>query len=375
MTSVTDIRNITDLADVPDYSDGKFLKSTVSGTEWATVSGGTSEVQSFLDLVDTPDSYDVGKFLISTASGIEFSGVSISGTSITQTFLDLTDTPDTYEGYVGKYLTVTSYGIGFNAAPLSIISENLTLYITVSGSDITGDGLTVETAWETPHRALNFLGNYWISSTSVVTIQAGDGAFTLTTPMEIKHPCGNLIQLAGTNVYTKTMTSVQSSSGSATAYSIIINLDSVTDVAVNDYVIIHTASGGTNPQRILGCHKVTNVDTGNNRITITSNNFVGVPSGAVAATVVVFKTMFFGSDCVVLSIPASERFGDINKCVFVAGSGQKAVKIYGNLMLNSSKFGISSVGEDAIRIFSTGTLSITNSSGVGVFAFSGAINE
>ncbi len=58
------------LTDTPSgYDDGKYLRSTPSGTEWATVSGGVS---TFLALSDTPGGYDNGKLLRSTAVGIEF---------------------------------------------------------------------------------------------------------------------------------------------------------------------------------------------------------------------------------------------------------------------------------------------------------------
>jgi len=67
------------LSDTPSsYDDGKYLKSTISGTEWATISGG-SGAQTFLELTDTPDYYSsstisgsVGNFLVATNSGIDY---------------------------------------------------------------------------------------------------------------------------------------------------------------------------------------------------------------------------------------------------------------------------------------------------------------
>ena len=66
---------LIELTDVPTYYDeGKYLRATASGTEWATVSGGSSEVQSFLDLTDTPTTFSgaEGRYLYTTSSGIEF---------------------------------------------------------------------------------------------------------------------------------------------------------------------------------------------------------------------------------------------------------------------------------------------------------------
>jgi hypothetical protein len=72
---------LSGLADTPSgYDDGKYLRSTSSGTEWATVSGtggGSSDVQTFLDLTDTPTTYSGadGKYLRVTSSGVEFADV------------------------------------------------------------------------------------------------------------------------------------------------------------------------------------------------------------------------------------------------------------------------------------------------------------
>ena len=87
------------------YEEGKYLRSTSSGTEWATISGGgTSNVQSFLDLEDTPSSYDTGKYLRSTSSGIEFvslDGLTLSGTTIgKQWFNDAADVPADQVSYL-----------------------------------------------------------------------------------------------------------------------------------------------------------------------------------------------------------------------------------------------------------------------------------
>lgn len=91
------------------------------------------------------------------------------------------------------------------------------------------------------------------------------------------------------------MSSVVSSSGSAGNYSIVIQLDSVTNIAVNDYIVMLSVSGGTTPRHMLGCHKVTAVDTGNSRITVTSKNLIGVPSGAVTGTITVLKSIFYST--------------------------------------------------------------------------------
>jgi len=73
------IFEFTELIDTPStYSgtEGLFAKSTGSGIEFEEVvfsgTGGTSNVQTFLDLEDTPDVYSEGKFIKATSSGLEW---------------------------------------------------------------------------------------------------------------------------------------------------------------------------------------------------------------------------------------------------------------------------------------------------------------
>jgi hypothetical protein len=252
------------------------------------------------------------------------------------------------------------------------IVENTTLYVTLSGSDATGNG-TSDYPWATPHHALNYLKDKWINSDVTVTIKAGDGTFTFSEALQPTHPCGDRIELSGTNTYTKTMSSVQSSSGSEGAYSVIINLDSVTNISIGDYCIIHTSSGGTYPERILGCHEITNVDVDNSRITIMSNNLVGAPSGNVVATVIIFKTMFVGSGCSVLYVTYGNRLNNINKCVFVGDASYRVIDLDGGLTLNDGSFGVSSNGLSCVLITNTGSLIFKGTTGV--FAFSGALTS
>lgn len=70
-----------------------------------------SPPQSFLDLSDTPDTYEDNKFLKTSPSGIVFTDQA----GVT-TFLDLIDTPSTYSGTTGRILSSTGSGIDFMEA-------------------------------------------------------------------------------------------------------------------------------------------------------------------------------------------------------------------------------------------------------------------
>ena len=107
------VNNFSGLVDTPStYSGtlGMFAQSTGSGIVWTTVSAGSSDIQTFLDLTDTPNEYSEGLFAQSTASGIVWA--TASGSSA-QTFIELTDTPSSYAGQEGKFVKVVGNALEF----------------------------------------------------------------------------------------------------------------------------------------------------------------------------------------------------------------------------------------------------------------------
>ena len=175
------------------------------------------------------------------------------------------------------------------------ILDDKTLYLSPTGNDTAGNGSS-SAPWATIGRALRFLRDRWIASDATVTIQLADGQYSHTAPVEIAHPCGSRIAIVGQNSYAKTMSSVVSSSGSSGAWSLVLQLNNVSNIAVGDYVLVTAASGGTNPLFAMGCHEITNVDSGNARITVTSKAInASAPSGAVAANVTVLKARLYWS--------------------------------------------------------------------------------
>jgi len=77
--------SILDFDDTPDgFSDGQYLQSTASGTVWATVSGGSggsSDVETFLDLTDTPATYLGTEDMYLKSTGSEAVWATVSGSS------------------------------------------------------------------------------------------------------------------------------------------------------------------------------------------------------------------------------------------------------------------------------------------------------
>lgn len=298
-------------------------------------------VSDFLSLTDTPSTYSgtEGMFARSTGSGIEF----VEGTGGTENFIDLSDVPSTYSGTTNMTLVSTGTGLDWASPGLTIINTDTTIYVATTGSDSTGTGAS-GAPFATPQGALLHLKDKWINNDVVVTIQCADGTYTLTTSISPAHPCGGSIVIAGENTYTKSMTSVQSSSGSAGAWSVVINVDSVANVTVNDFVVISAPSGGTKPTYIAGCHKVTNVDDVNNRLTIDSKHAAATaPSGVITATVNVIKTIFKNSTTNIVRLQNASKLKLMKKCV-LDGEGNSEIGMYitdHSFILLGEGFGIS----------------------------------
>jgi hypothetical protein len=120
---------------MPDYIYNPGSFSQIS-------SGGTSNVQTFLDLTDTPSTYSgtENKYLMSTGSGTEFVDIQTPAS----TFLDLTDTASAYDN--GKYLVSTSSGIEFDT--LSYISTDIRADVLVKEWTIVSGSIDETFSWD-----------------------------------------------------------------------------------------------------------------------------------------------------------------------------------------------------------------------------------
>lgn len=206
------------------------------------------------------------------------------------------------------------------------INEDMTLYLSVSGSNTVGNGSSGN-PWQTFFAAWDYLSDRIIKTDKNVTIKYMDGTHTVSgTITNTFHPNGSQITISGDTVLDRNITSVQSSSGSANNYSIVFNVDTTSGVEVGDYIIVtKEAANGTNPTYACGCHEITNVDTGNTRITVTSKHGKGAPSGAVTSTIRVFKTILSCTDGFVLvTLPGAV----LNLRDFVAVGGSSNYGIY-----------------------------------------------
>jgi hypothetical protein len=161
------------------------------------------------------------------------------------------------------------------------IYDSYTITVGASGYDYT-----------TVSAALATLNGRTIMPSAMVTIEIQDETVVESAQISIVHPNSDRITIAGKTQLSITYSSIQSSSGSVGAYTFVLNVSSVAGIAVGHYALIYTASGGSNPNAVLGCWKITDVDAVNTRISVaTTNKKASLPSGAVAGGIIIHKSV------------------------------------------------------------------------------------
>ncbi len=148
-------------------------------------------------------------------------------------------------------------------SPVAFISENTT--ITVASSD--GDFTTLKDAYDS-------LKDRRLAPDVTVTISLAAEVFTETASIVISHPDGSQILISGPTPSSTTITGQQSVSGSAGAYSCILNVTDASIFETGKYCLIGGATGSSGEGHAVynGCWEVTDVDAANSRITITNTD-------------------------------------------------------------------------------------------------------
>lgn len=161
--------------------------------------------------------------------------------------------------------------------------------------------------------ALAALERCLIVNNAVVTLSIS-GKHTISTPItDAKLLSSPRVRLQGAFDGDKSVTSIASSSGSVGAWSVVLNLDSATGIAVGDYLYVRTATGGTSPNALVGCHRVTAVS--GSTVTIASKHKTAAPSGAVTTTARLIKTVITCNECDGLDL-CNGGFSGISDLVF-----------------------------------------------------------
>lgn len=220
----------------------------------------------------------------------------------------------------------------FDAIP-RLITADTTYTVRTSGGHFTGLS-----------SALGALKNTLISPTATVTLEIEDGVFVESNPISDAALCSSSILIKGQNSYTTTLTSIQSSGGGAGAWSLVLNVNSVANIAVGNYVLIPIPTGGSNPTYTSGVHEVTNVDAINTRITIASKHrAAAAPSGAVTATITVLPSVisFAAANVDGFTSTGGRGFRGFQNVVIVGGTAGA-----GLLAVRGGRFQLSASGSD-----------------------------
>jgi hypothetical protein len=150
-----------------------------------------------------------------------------------------------------------------------------------TGNDTTGTG-AAGAPFATIGRAIQEAYKYEPSVyNGYITISLSNGAHTVASMITLNANAPRQLNIQGTTVNVSA-TSVQSCTGSSGAWTVVVNCADVTGVEVGDIIGFgYTMVGGTNREVLLGAHRVTVVDSGNNRLTLdvktrTSNAVSGV---------------------------------------------------------------------------------------------------
>jgi hypothetical protein len=172
-------------------------------------------------------------------------------------------------------------GSSLAGAAADYISTENTYIVAASGGDFTD----IQTG-------VDFLNGKILNPAVGQTFLISDGTYTIGSYVRKEGSFGQNTWIKGANTYARNVTSIASSSGSSGAWSIVLNMNSVANIAVNDYIAFVAPSGGTLPTYLAGCHKVTNV--GASTITISSSHHATTaPSGAVTAAGTVLKSVLY----------------------------------------------------------------------------------
>jgi hypothetical protein len=222
----------------------------------------TPEVGDRLRVCDLKGTFPLNKCLISR-NGNDIMGVAED--------LNITAQNATIEliyvgGTVGWKITE---GIGELSVTANDIYSNLDMYVSTTGSDITGVG-TSNDPYATIGAALSALENSFIANDAFVTINVLAGQYTFNSPLVIEHTYGHRIKIKGIapTVPAKNILAVN---GTPTNTSMFIEVNNTTDIVSGDYVKIVATVGGGNFELVNGVYKVESVAAAPARIEINLN--------------------------------------------------------------------------------------------------------
>jgi len=216
------------------------------------------------------------------------------------------------------------------------LSVNTTLYVRGTGDDDTGDGTSGD-PYATVGRAIERIKTMWFGDYTL-TIDVGEGVFPETS-FRFQHPQGSQLYINGVSEDHSSI-SVASIDGSlsydATSgwyfYEVWFQFPSpvLDHLALNDHIMVRSASGGTNPKTLRGCHQIvshnTTLDQAKVRVFVCSYDEVEsseshpLPSGNITCDLSVIRTnLSFTEDSYAVRMEGPYHGGNWNHLCFYEG--------------------------------------------------------
>jgi len=154
----------------------------------------------------------------------------------------------------------------------NVLTQDLNLNVLIGANDVFPNFSTI-------NRAIAYLKNYTIPINVTATITVGAGTWTQNNaPTVIDHLNGQQIKIIGNTSQTRNILSYAGTTGTAGNYSTSFNVDDVSDINVNDWVICLTRGSVV----VRGVFKVT-AKVGN-KITV-KNPYSQTPFPTITATI------------------------------------------------------------------------------------------
>ncbi len=122
------------------------------------------------------------------------------------------------------------------------------------------------------------------------------GTHSYSSTVYVGQNCFKSVSINGATPINTTVTSVASSTGSAGAWSLTLNVGSTAGIGTGMYAAIYNSSGGTNSTYLEGVWTITAVGSGTITIS-TTHRASAAPSGAATATLAVMPTVLKFSGC------------------------------------------------------------------------------
>lgn len=185
-----------------------------------------------------------------------------------------------------------------------LLTDDLDLYVETDGDDSTGDG-TQLAPFATVTRALEEATHYAPFGDTTITVHVGEGIFSEPAALSFSWPFGGSLTVDG-ETENQTGRSFDNFDVSTSTEAGVTNLQyfecdvtlSSGTAEVGQFVGVTSASGGTNPNTLLGFHPITAVSGTTLTIRVYQRQGVtALPSGSITGNITLFRT--------VLSFPAA----------------------------------------------------------------------